>query len=259
MNEQKIDFRLNGSVAYIKLNRPDVLNSFDREMSREMQLHLRHCEQDTSIRAIVITGEGRAFCAGQDLKEAISGDYSIEQIVIEHYNPIVELISTMPKPVIAAVNGVAAGAGANLALACDLIIANEKASFIQAFSSIGLIPDTGGTYFLPKLMGLHRAKALAFLAEKLTAEQAYNYGLVYKVTSLEQFDAEVKELAERLADLPTKAIGLTKQAFNLSYNNDLATQLQLEAKLQAESAASYDYKEGVAAFLEKRKPNYRGQ
>lgn len=258
MNEQKIDFLINGSVAYIKLNRPDVLNSFDREMSLEMQLHLRQCREDENVRVIVITGAGRAFCAGQDLKEATSGDYSIEQIVIEHYNPIVELISTMPKPVIAAVNGVAAGAGANLALACDIIIAHEKASFIQAFSSIGLIPDTGGTYFLPKLLGLHRAKALAFLAEKLTAEQAKEFGLVYKVTSVEQFDAEVAELAERLAGLPTKALGLTKLAFNASYNNDLAAQLQLEAKLQAESASSYDYHEGVSAFLEKRKPNYKG-
>jgi len=260
MSEHSIQLKVMNQVAYVVLNRPEVFNSFNREMALSMQSALDQCASDTLIRAIVITGNGKAFCAGQDLKEVVSPELNpgFRKILEEHYNPIVQRIRTIEKPVIAAVNGVAAGAGANIALACDIVLASEKASFIQAFSKIGLIPDSGGTFFLPRLIGFQRASALAMTGDKVSAEEALQMGLVYKVVSEESFETSVQQLAEQLAQMPTKALGLTKRLLNQSLTNDLNTQLALESDLQIEASESNDYKEGVTAFVEKRKPNFYG-
>lgn len=260
MSEHSIQLKVMNQVAYVVLNRPEVFNSFNREMALSMQSALDQCASDTLIRAIVITGNGKAFCAGQDLKEVVSPELNpgFRKILEEHYNPIVQRIRTIEKPVIAAVNGVAAGAGANIALACDIVLASEKASFIQAFSKIGLIPDSGGTFFLPRLIGFQRASALAMTGDKVSAEEALQMGLVYKVVSEESFETSVQQLAEQLAQMPTKALGLTKRLLNQSLTNDLNTQLALESDLQIEASESNDYKEGVTAFVEKRKPVFNG-
>lgn len=260
MSEYSIQLKVMNQVAYVALNRPEVFNSFNREMALSMQAALDQCASDASIRAIVITGNGKAFCAGQDLKEVVSPELNpgFRKILEEHYNPIVQRIRTIEKPVIAAVNGVAAGAGANIALACDIVLASEKASFIQAFSKIGLIPDSGGTFFLPRLIGFQRASALAMTGDKVTAEEALQMGMVYKVISEESFETSVQQLAEQLAQMPTKALGLTKRLLNQSLTNDLNTQLALESDLQIEASESHDYNEGVTAFIEKRKPQFKG-
>jgi 2-(1,2-epoxy-1,2-dihydrophenyl)acetyl-CoA isomerase len=260
MSEHSIQLKVMNQVAYVALNRPEVFNSFNREMALSMQAALDQCASDALIRAIVITGNGKAFCAGQDLKEVVSPELNpgFRKILEEHYNPIVQRIRTIEKPVIAAVNGVAAGAGANIALACDIVLASEKASFIQAFSKIGLIPDSGGTFFLPRLIGFQRASALAMTGDKVSAEEALQMGLVYKVISEESFETSVQQLAEQLAQMPTKALGLTKRLLNQSLTNDLTTQLALESDLQIEASESNDYKEGVTAFVEKRKPVFNG-
>ncbi len=251
---------IKSQYAIIHLNRPDVLNSFNREMALALQAKLDEFEQDKNIRAILITGEGRAFCAGQDLAEAIADDApSIDTIVREHYNPIVMRIRSIEKPIVCAVNGVAAGAGANIALACDIVVASDKASFIQSFSNIGLIPDSGGTFFLPRLVGLQRATAMMFLADKVSAEQALQYGMVYKVVSAEDLMAEAEKITEHLSNMPTKGFGLTKRALNKSLFNDLKSQLDLEEELQAVAANTYDNKEGINAFLEKRKAIFKGE
>jgi 2-(1,2-epoxy-1,2-dihydrophenyl)acetyl-CoA isomerase len=249
------------AIAILTLNRPEVFNSFNREMALLLQDELDACEKDAGIRAIVITGEGKAFCAGQDLQEVTSPDLNpgFKKILEEHYNPIIKRIRTIEKPIIAAVNGVAAGAGANIALACDVVVASERAAFIQAFSKIGLIPDSAGTFFLPRLIGFQRASALMMLGDKVTAADAERMGMVYKVFSSEDFNAEIFVLASTLAQMPTKALGLTKRLLNESMNNDLDAQLKLESKLQIESAHSADYAEGVNAFVEKRKPNFKGK
>ncbi|MFN4197500.1 MAG: enoyl-CoA hydratase-related protein [Flavobacterium sp.] len=260
MSEHSIQLKVMNQVAYVALNRPEVFNSFNREMALSMQAALDQCASDALIRAIVITGNGKAFCAGQDLKEVVSPELNpgFRKILEEHYNPIVQRIRTIEKPVIAAVNGVAAGAGANIALACDIVLASEKASFIQAFSKIGLIPDSGGTFFLPRLIGFQRASALAMTGDKVTAEEALQMGMVYKVVSEESFETSVQQLAEQLAQMPTKALGLTKRLLNESLTNDLNTQLALESDLQIEASESNDYNEGVTAFVEKRKPKFNG-
>lgn len=260
MSEHSIQLKIMNQVAYLVLNRPEVFNSFNREMALSMQTALDQCATDASIRAIVITGNGKAFCAGQDLKEVVSPELNpgFRKILEEHYNPIVQRIRTIEKPIIAAVNGVAAGAGANIALACDIVLASEKASFIQAFSKIGLIPDSGGTFFLPRLIGFQRASALAMTGDKVTAEEALKMGMVYKVVSEESFETSVHLLAEQLAQMPTKALGLTKRLLNQSLTNDLNTQLALESDLQIEASESHDYSEGVTAFVEKRKPQFNG-
>ena len=248
-----------GSVAVITLNRPEVYNSFNREMALALQEELDRCENAEEIRAIVITGTGKAFCAGQDLQEAIEDNgIEIANIVSAHYNPIIGRIRSIEKPVIAAVNGVAAGAGANIALACDLIIASEKASFVQAFSKIGLIPDSGGTFFLPRLVGMQRAAALMMLGDKLPATEAANMGMIYRAVPAEDLADEVQQLASRLAVMPTKALGLTKRALNRSLEQSLSEQLALEGELQLTASQTNDYKEGVNAFLEKRKPTFKG-
>jgi len=253
-------FSIQDSVALIKLNRPDVLNSFNKEMALELQQALEKCRDDKEIRAVLLTGEGRGFCAGQDLAEAISpGAASIGEIVRTYYNPVISLIREIEKPVVCAVNGVAAGAGANIAFACDIVLAASNATFIQSFSKIGLIPDSGGTYFLPRLIGLHRAAALMFTGDKLTAEQAMQMGLVYKTSELEHLAAESFNFTKQLAGMPTRGIGLTKKALNSSFSNDLSSQLDLEEELQVEAGKSYDFNEGVKAFIEKRKPVFKGE
>lgn len=249
-----------GNVGVLRLNRPEKFNSFNREMALQLIQALKEAQNDPQIRAVVLTGEGKAFCAGQDLSEAIdpSGP-GISTIVEEHYNPIILSIRRLNKPVIAAVNGVAAGAGANIALACDIVLAAKSATFIQAFSKIGLIPDSGGTYTLPRLVGLNLASALMITGDKLSAEDAQRFGMVYRVTSDEELRSVSMELAGRLAAMPTKAIALTKELLNRSFSNSLEDQLRLEGKLQVQASESHDYKEGVKAFLEKRKPEFRGQ
>ena len=253
--------KIENQVAYITLNRPDVFNSFNREMALLLQSILDDCEYNNDVRSIVITGNGKAFCAGQDLKEVTSSELNpgFKKILEEHYNPIITRIRSINKPIIAAVNGVAAGAGANIALSCDLVVASNKASFIQAFSKIGLIPDSGGTFFLPRLIGFQKATALMMLGDKVTAEEAEELGMIFKVISSESFNEEVEKLAVKLANMPTKALGLIKELLNKSITNTLEQQLELEGKLQIEAALSEDYTEGVNAFMEKRKPIFKGK
>ena len=251
---------INNGVATLTLNRPEVFNSFNREMALLLQKQLDAFGENPEIRAIVITGSGKAFCAGQDLKEVTTPELhpGFKKILEEHYNPIIERIRAINKPIIAAVNGVAAGAGANIALACDIVVASEKASFIQAFSKIGLVPDSGGSFYLPRLIGFQRASALMLLGDKVAAQQARELGMVYKVFESETFQQQALDLALEMAQMPTKALGLTKQLLNASFNNTLDQQLTLESTLQIQAANSNDYKEGVTAFVEKRKPNFKG-
>ncbi|MGL2966504.1 enoyl-CoA hydratase-related protein [Flavobacterium sp. XGLA_31] len=260
MSNNSIEIKIEKSIAWITLNRPEVFNSFNREMALSLQAKLDDCATNTEVRAIVITGSGKAFCAGQDLKEVTTPEINpgFRKILEEHYNPIIQKIRTIEKPVIAAVNGVAAGAGANIALACDIVVATEHASFIQAFSKIGLVPDSGGTFFLPRLIGFQRASALMMLGDKVTAAQALVMGMIYKEYPTATFEEEVQTLAETLAAMPTKAIGLTKRLLNQTMNNSLEQQLALESDLQIEASSSYDYNEGVTAFVEKRKPEFKG-
>lgn len=259
--EKSILVQLTNKVAYITFNRPKKFNSFNREMALMLQEELKLVAENDEVGAIVLTGAGKAFCAGQDLQEVTDPDKNpgFKKILEEHYNPIIQLIRSSSKPVIAAVNGVAAGAGANIALACDIVVANEKASFIQAFSKIGLIPDSGGTFFLPRLVGFQRALALAMLGDQVDAIEAERMGMIYTYYSSENFEAEVNKLAEKLAHMPTKALANIKEAFNASMTNTLNEQLALESKLQIASAQTEDYTEGVNAFLEKRTPNFKGK
>lgn len=247
-------------VAELKLNRPEVFNSFNKSMALALQKALDDCEKNNEVRAIVITGEGKAFCAGQDLAEATDPNGpELQSIVKDHYNPIIERIRNIEKPIIAAVNGVAAGAGANIALACDITIAKKSASFIQAFSKIGLIPDSGGTFFLPRIIGSQKALALMMTGDKVTAEDADKMNMIYKAVDDDAFETEVRIFAENLAKMPTRGLGLTKKAVNQSFTNNLSEQLAVEEKLQTEAGKTYDFNEGVSAFLEKRKPEFRGK
>lgn len=255
-----IKLKIENKVAFISLNRPEVFNSFNREMALSLQDTLDVCETNNEVRAIVLSGTGKAFCAGQDLKEVTSPESNpgFKKILEEHYNPIITRIRSIKKPIIAGVNGVAAGAGANIALACDIVIADEKASFIQAFSLIGLVPDSGGTFFLPRLIGFQKASAIAMLGDKISAKEAERLGMIYKYVSSDEFEETVQKIAIKMANMPTKALGMIKQLLNKSMTNDLSAQLALESKLQIEAAQSEDYKEGVSAFIEKRRPNFKG-
>ena len=259
MDYNHIIFSIVNGVGKITLNRPEVLNSFNQRMTAEVQAALDRCASDKSVRAVLLTGSGRGFCAGQDLEEAMGANVKIEDIVRSSYNPMVIKIREIEKPVVCAVNGVAAGAGANIAFGCDLTIAASSAKFIQSFIKIGLIPDSGGTYILPRLVGMQRAAAMTMLGDKTTAADALALGLIYKVVDDDQLMDEATTLAERLAQMPTKGLGLTKRGLNHGWTCDLPTQLEFEADIQAEAASSDDYKEGVNAFLEKRNPVYTGQ
>lgn len=255
-----LEIKKENNVVYCYLNRPDKFNSFNKEMALALQKALKEAEKDETCRCIVISGNGKAFSAGQDLNEAIDKNGpKIVDIVTQHYNPIITLIRTVKKPVIAAVNGIAAGAGANIALSCDIVLASENAAFIQAFSKIGLIPDSGGTYFLPRLIGFHRASALMMTGDKITANEALQMGMVYKVFSADTFEMEYRKLAEQIAQMPTLALAYTKQLLNQTFDSTLDKQLEQEAVYQNILSTSYDYQEGVNAFLEKRKSVFKGK
>jgi 2-(1,2-epoxy-1,2-dihydrophenyl)acetyl-CoA isomerase len=260
MSEAIIQSDQQGGVLLITLNRPDVLNSFNGPMARLLHAELDRAGSDASVRCVVLTGAGRAFCAGQDLSEAIDPTGpGITKIVEEHYNPIILGIRKIDKPVIAMVNGVAAGAGANIALACDLVIAAHSASFIQAFSKIGLIPDSAGTFFLPRLIGWQKATALMMTGEKVSAEKAEQMNMIYKAVPDDHLINEVMQLANQLSQMPTRALGYTKRLLEHSFTADLQTQLGHEAAYQEKAASTEDYLEGVEAFIAKRKPNFTGR
>ena len=256
---ENIVFEIKDGLAVIQLNRPDKFNSFIRQMALDFQTCLDDCQSD-EVRAVLITGSGKAFCAGQDLKEAMSAPTDgLKKIVGEHYNPIIRKIRSLEKPVIAAVNGVAAGAGANIAFACDIVLAHEKVSFIQAFSKIGLIPDSGGTYTLPRLLGYHKALALMLTGDKLSAQEGKDLGIVYKILPLESFLNDARAFAQNLANMPTYALGKTKMMLQQSMHNTMDQQLEIEREEQFKASQTFDYNEGVNAFIEKRKPNFKGK
>jgi 2-(1,2-epoxy-1,2-dihydrophenyl)acetyl-CoA isomerase len=251
-------FEIKDSVGFITLNRPDSYNAFNREMALTVQEKLEACKSK-EVRCVYITGASKAFCSGQDLEEVATPGVKITHILSEHFNPIIRLIRKLEKPVVAAVNGVAAGAGANIAFCCDIVVASQSASFIQAFSKIGLIPDSGGTYFLPRLVGWQKATALMMLGEKIFAADAEKMGMIYKVFSDDTFREESIKLATTLAQMPTKGLALTKLALNNSMINNYEDQLQDEEILQDRAGRTADYEEGVHAFLEKRKPVFKGE
>ena len=255
-----IKFEILEGVGKITFNRPDKYHSFVREMALKLQDKLNQCNEDDNIRAIMITANGKAFCAGQDLGEAIDPSIpNISTIIQEHYNPIIKKIRTIEKPIVAAVNGVAAGAGASIALACDIVVATESATFVQAFSKIGLVPDSGGTFILPRLVGMQKATALMMTGEPVLAKDAENMGMIYKSYSDDSFETESWNLVKNLAKMPTKGLGLTKRLLNASSYNDLENQLNMEDECQVIAAETSDFNEGVQAFLEKRKPNFKGK
>ena len=263
MDYQHLLVQRRDGVMLIALNRPDVLNSFNRRMADELVEALREVTGDASVRCVLLTGSGRAFCAGQDLAAVLPVEGQpapdLGDIVRDQYNPVIRAIRTLEKPVVCAVNGVAAGAGANLAFACDIVVASEDAMFIQSFARVGLIPDSGGTFILPHIIGLQRAAALTMRGEKLTAARALEWGLVYTVVPHAVIPETSFDLARRLADLPTRALGLTKRGFNAAFSNTLDEQLALEEELQREAGRTADYTEGVRAFIEKRAPNFQGR
>ncbi len=257
---QYIRYEIAGKVARIIFNRPDKYNSFIREMALEMQDALDKAAADKNVRCVYITGEGKAFHAGQDLAEALDPKGpGLKKIVEEHYNPVIRKIRNIQKPVVCAVNGAAAGAGANIALACDVVIAGTSAYFLQAFSKIGLIPDSGGTFFLPRLVGFGKASALAMLGDKVMAADAERMGMIYKVVDDAKLQDEAMAIAATLSEMPTKGIWLTKKLLNESMTNSLEQQLTAEGVEQVNASNSYDYNEGVKAFLEKRKPVFKGE
>lgn len=260
-----IETHFDGKLKIAYLNQPETMNALTKPALSDLRDFVKECSEDETVRCVAISGRGRAFCSGQNLDEAfVAGKEHhdrdiIRKIVVDYYNPLVMEVTRCKKPVIALVNGPAVGAGAMLALISDFVLANEKAYFAQAFSNIGLIPDTGGTYFLPKLLGRQLANYLAFTGKKLSAEESKSYGLVAEVFSEEEFVPKSMEILERMANMPTAAIKLTKKAFANSYNNTLKEQLELEGDLQQEAAETEDFIEGVNAFLQKRKPNYKGK
>jgi 2-(1,2-epoxy-1,2-dihydrophenyl)acetyl-CoA isomerase len=254
-----VDYHKDKGIATVTLNRPSVYNAVNRQMALDILKALDVAGNDPEIRTIVLTGRGKGFCTGQDLKDITEiSPAEISRIIGEQYSPIVAKITHLEKPVLAAVNGVAAGAGMNIALACDIVVARESAQFVQGFGKIGLIPDAGGTYFLPRLIGLVKARAFTFLSETITAKEAEMTGLIYKSVPDGEFDEYVRNLSVRLAQMATRAIGLTKKAFLSTWDNNLDEQLVLEEKLQASAGLTKDTREGVEAFLEKRPPEFKG-
>lgn len=258
MSFKTIELAIADGVATLTFNRPDKLNSFTTEMHAELRTALETLQADASVRCLLITGNGRGFCAGQDLADDVARA-DIGGTVERDYNPLVLALTTLPMPVVCAVNGIAAGAGANIALACDLVLAARSAFFIQAFCKIGLVPDSGGTWTLPRIVGQARAMALTLLGDKISAEQAENWGMIWKCVDDADLMSEALKLAKHLATQPTKGLAMTKQAIHAAGTNTLDQQLDLERDLQATAAASDDFKEGVNAFLEKRAPVFKGE
>jgi 2-(1,2-epoxy-1,2-dihydrophenyl)acetyl-CoA isomerase len=250
-------------VLSVTLNRPDKLNAFNPEMHKLLREALERARDDAEVRVVLLMGAGRGFCAGQDLSERdVSPDAAPIDLSVSlgsNYNPLVRRLRALPKPVVCAVNGVAAGAGANIALACDIVLAARSASFVQSFSQLGLVPDSGGTYFLPRLVGSARAMGLALLSTRLSAEEAERWGLIWKAVDDSRLMEEAAQVAAALAAGPTKGYGLIKKAMHASAGNSLDAQLDLERDLQREAGFSEDYREGVAAFMQKRKPSYKGK
>ena len=263
MNYENIKFQIKDGIALLTLNRPDKLNSFTQAMHLEVRSALDALQADASVRVLVLTGAGRGFCAGQDL-----GDRAVEpgvkgvdlgDSVEKFYAPLINTLRTLPMPVICAVNGVAAGAGANIALACDIVLAAKSASFVEAFCRLGLIPDSGGTWHLPRLIGHARATGLAMLGEKLGAEKAEQWGLIWKCVPDEALFDDAMKMAEHFAVAPTKGLAFTKKALQASWHNSLPEQLKLEGEMMRELGYSHDYREGVAAFIEKRPAHFKGE
>ena len=262
MEQRFIRSETRQGVLTLTFDRAEVLNSFHRPMTAELAAAVQAAGRDEAVRAVVMTGAGRAFCAGQDLAEAVPPEgQAMPDIgdIVEGYNELILAMRGLEKPIVAAVNGVAAGAGANIALACDFVIAAENAAFIQAFAKIGLVPDNGGTFFLPRLVGMARATQLAMLAEKVTAAQALEWGMIFRVVPAAELQENAWDFARVLATQPTRGLGLIKRALNASWENDLGSQLAVEAELQREAGRTADYLEGVRAFQQKRAPTFTGR
>jgi 2-(1,2-epoxy-1,2-dihydrophenyl)acetyl-CoA isomerase len=261
MTDNLILTNLEDSVLKIILNRPDKLNSFTDVMARQLQEKLKNADENKEIRCVLLTGRGKAFCAGQDLPEVLEKgrNHALGDTVRSNYNPIIKAIRELKKPVVCAVNGTAAGAGANIAFACDLVLAAEEAVFVQAFSKIGLIPDSGGTFFLPRLVGLQRSNIIYLMDEKISAQKAVEIGLIYKAVKSDELMQKAEEICQKLASMPTNGFALYKRCINQSFNNTLEEQLELEVELQTKAGKTRDYHEGVQAFVEKRKPEFHGE
>ncbi|MBL4895051.1 MAG: 2-(1,2-epoxy-1,2-dihydrophenyl)acetyl-CoA isomerase [Emcibacter sp.] len=263
MSYTNIEFNITDGLATLALNRPDSLNSFTTEMHEEVRDAMTRVESDPSVRCLLLTGNGRGFCAGQDLNDRSvkpgSGRRDLSESVDGNYNPLIKRLANLPMPVVCAVNGVAAGAGANIALACDMVFAAKSAKFIQVFCKIGLIPDSGGTYNLPRLIGTARAMGLALTGDAITAEQAEEWGMIWKAVDDDELMAVATKQAQKFTKQPTLGLSLIKKAIRSSIDNDLDAQLQQESNFQKEAGFSDDYQEGVAAFLEKRKPTFTGK
>jgi len=263
MTFETIEYSLSDGVAELRLNRPQMLNSFNVKMHQEIRTVIDQVENDKAIRCLLLTANGRGFCAGQDLNDraVAPGDEApdLGASVEAYYNPLVRSLTGMPKPVVCAVNGVAAGAGANIALACDIVLAARSASFIESFCKIGVIPDSGGTWNLPRLVGLARARGLALTGEKISAEKAESWGMIWRCVDDDQLLTEARALAKHLATQPTKGLGFIKQALLGSANKSLEEQLEVEKELMRTAGRTHDYQEGVAAFTQKRQPNFKGE
>jgi len=259
MSYETILFDVNNGIATLTLNRPDVFNAFNEQQSYDVIDALKKCEKDKSIRVLILTGAGKAFCSGQDLKSIAGTKRSLSESIYKRYNPMIKAMRNLPIPIICKLNGVAAGAGCSMALASDMIVASENASLIEVFVNVGLVLDSGSSYFLPRLVGSARAFELSTMGTKVTAQQALAWGMVNRVVKPEELDMETDKMAAYYQNAPTKAIAMMKKMLNKSFHSDLDTMLEYEAYCQEIAGRSDDYKEGVTAFIEKRKPNFKGQ